>query len=148
MKTITLRDIQQTYNKKKQAKEESFEKVLEQCYRKISRIVQQKYELFVFYEVPECVLGYPLYNVDECLSYAKTHLEQNGFLVKYFFPNILYISWNQAEIEKAKLQTEMQTISHFNKLLTSDVPEQKKTRQPKSVTHAKLPAKKRLTLNL
>ena len=65
-----------------------------------------------FFEVPEFVIGYPLYNINECVNYIHDKLTSNGFLVKYYFPNILYISWSEDEIKYEKLMKQAQLLQH------------------------------------
>jgi hypothetical protein len=44
--------------------------------------------------MPEILVGFPNYNMAECLTYIIDKLEFDGFLCKYIHPNLLMISWN------------------------------------------------------
>ena len=39
------------------------------------------------------MLGIPIYDIATCTSYIISKLIENGFLVKYTYPNLLFISW-------------------------------------------------------
>jgi hypothetical protein len=70
-------------------------------------------KLNMFYEVPLFVVGYPLFDISECIEFLIKELESNGFLVRYFFPRYLYISWDFEEINMSrKRDTEILTLEH------------------------------------
>ena len=101
MKKLNILELHRTINEKKSRKEESYEKVLEICHKKINLAAEQK-RLKCMIQVPEYVCGYPLYDLNECLNYLLTCLKANGFLVNYYFPKVLYISWDFEEIKSMK----------------------------------------------
>jgi hypothetical protein len=70
-----------------------YRKILNRVHNKIKTISRQKCETQLFYVVPEFIFGVPKYNVNTCISYVVEKLEENGFLVKYTHPNLLFISW-------------------------------------------------------
>ena len=86
-----------------------FEKVLEQCYAFIRRHAEKNVK-FCFFEVPDFLIGYPLFDLNECIQYISDKLSSNDFLVRYFFPRILYISWDLNEIKEEKLRKDMSII--------------------------------------
>jgi len=43
--------------------------------------------------IPEFILGIPRYDIAECTNYVIEKLTENGFQVKYTYPNLLFISW-------------------------------------------------------
>jgi hypothetical protein len=87
------------YKKRVEDRHMRFDKLIEKCFSKILHIAKTG-ALCMFYEVPEFVLGFPMYNLNECIEYIHQKMTDNGFFVKYFFPNILYISWNEKELEQ------------------------------------------------
>jgi hypothetical protein len=44
--------------------------------------------------MPEVLVGFPNYNLSDCLVFIVDSLESNGFLTRYIHPNLLFISWN------------------------------------------------------
>ena len=51
-------------------------------------------ENFCTYIMPEVLIGYPNYNLEECLVFIIDKLKIDGFLTRYIHPNLLMISWN------------------------------------------------------
>ena len=43
--------------------------------------------------MPEFLVGTPRYDSAACIAYVMDKLTQNGFIVKYTHPNLLFISW-------------------------------------------------------
>ncbi len=46
-----------------------------------------------WFVVPEMIIGVPRYDHGACIAYLLHALEHNGFRVKYFHPNTLFICW-------------------------------------------------------
>jgi hypothetical protein len=86
-----------------------FEKTLEACSSFIKKHAD-KNATVCFYVVPEFLIGYPLYDINECITYIKDKLEKSGYLTKYYFPRILYISWNVNEIKEFKMNKDISLI--------------------------------------
>jgi hypothetical protein len=51
-------------------------------------------ENFCTYIMPEVLIGYPNYDLEECLVFIIDKLQTDGFLTRYIHPNLLMISWN------------------------------------------------------
>lgn len=114
MKNLNIYELHDEINKQKEKRSKSFDKVLETCHQKI--INASKKELFkVYFDVPDFVLGLPVYDLTECIKYIVKSLENNGFLVHYMFPKLLYISWDFKEINKEHVvPTETKYLAHTN----------------------------------
>jgi len=110
MKKLNILELHRTINERQQRKNECFDKVLDLCHKKI--VLQTEHsKLNCFYEVPLYIFGYPIYDISKCIEYLKMTLENEGFLVKYFFPKYLYISWDFDEISENKTN-HMSLMSH------------------------------------
>lgn len=48
---------------------------------------------YTWYQIPEFLVGLPMYSVDECQKYIQEKLKMNGFNTEFFLPNILLIKW-------------------------------------------------------
>lgn len=46
-----------------------------------------------WYILPEVMVGIPKYNHKDCTVYVIHKLRENGFVVQYIHPNLLFISW-------------------------------------------------------
>ena len=102
-KYLSAKDILAVQSRKLNKRSESFDQILEKCYKTIKKSVEVLRNNYNFlFEVPEFIIGYPLYDLNECIEFVVQKLTENGFYVKYFFPRILYIYWGQ-QIEKKPL---------------------------------------------
>jgi len=88
-------------NDKKEKRTCCYEKVLDMVHNKIKRSAQEK-SLRCLFEVPNYVFGFPLFNLNDCIEYVVGELKMNGFVVNYYFPNKIYISWDFEEINEMK----------------------------------------------
>lgn len=104
MKKLNIMDIHRSMNERKNKITECFDRILEKCHRKILQVAKQN-QMTCFFEVPDFMLGYPLYDLNECVTYVINQLKANGFLTVYYFPRFVYISWDLEEIEKHKKET-------------------------------------------
>jgi hypothetical protein len=91
-------NLDELYEKKKQYdlhKLELYNKILNRIHVKIKTISKQKIdEQFCWFVVPEVIIGVPKYDQGDCIGYIVQKLKDNGFAVKYYHPNTLFICWN------------------------------------------------------
>lgn len=76
------------------------EKIKYKTFSKIYKLIDKKITLasssnyyYVWYEIPEFLIGYPLYNCKECIEIIVNKLKQNGFEIEEFQPTLLLIKW-------------------------------------------------------
>jgi hypothetical protein len=95
MSYLNIKDIEAIKKKKEHRQNESFEVILDACFKQIRKRVEIfPEESVMFFDVPDFMLGYPLYKLEDCLKYVIDKLIRNGYHVKYIFPRVLCISWN------------------------------------------------------
>ena len=71
-----------------------YKKILNRAHQKIKYTSRQRDTgHFCFFIVPEFLVGTPRYDSAACIAYVMDKLTQNGFIVKYTHPNLLFISW-------------------------------------------------------
>ena len=91
---INLDDL---YERKKQSDLNTlrvYNKILQRIHSKIkthSRV--NKNEQHCWYVIPEMIIGIPRYDVAACTAYVIDKLRDNGFVIRYTHPNLLFISW-------------------------------------------------------
>ena len=44
--------------------------------------------------VPEIIIGIPKYDQAACIAFVMDKLTDNGFMVKYYHPNAIFINWS------------------------------------------------------
>jgi len=91
---MLARDIIAKQARQQTKRYESFEQVVSRCFKTINKSIDVlRNNHHCLFEVPEFIIGYPLYDLNECIEYVVRKLNTAGFYVRYFFPRILYISW-------------------------------------------------------
>ena len=91
---IDIRKLHQQQEENEQQQQHIYEKILYKCHHRIIT-VSKKGETFSFFVVPEFEFGMPKYNPLKCCHFIIKKLVENGFLVKYTHPNLIFISWNK-----------------------------------------------------
>jgi|TARA_X000000368_G_scaffold418890_1_gene420567 hypothetical protein len=72
-----------------------YQKILQRVHNKITLTSRQRNNLkCCWYLIPEFIFGLPKYNIQLCTQYLMEKLDENGFIVKYTYPNLIFISWN------------------------------------------------------
>lgn len=97
---LTLAELYNVQKAKQTARHISFDRVIELCHRRI-RTVASYSGMNTFFEIPGMIVGYPLFNIRECMGYLVEALRKNGFLVQILPPPhyaVVYISWDPNEV--------------------------------------------------
>lgn len=72
-----------------------FNKILNRIHRRITITGRTKRsEKYIWFTIPEFIFGEPVYDKSDCIAYVITKLEENGFFLKFIYPNTLFISWD------------------------------------------------------
>lgn len=73
---------------------EIYKRILARIHNKIKLTSRQKNgDQFTWFIVPEIIMGIPKYDHADCIGYLVAQLKENGFVVKYYHPNLILISW-------------------------------------------------------
>tara|TARA_B100001093_G_C26856893_1_gene1027889 strand:+ start:5381 stop:5965 length:585 start_codon:yes stop_codon:yes gene_type:complete len=90
-------NLDDLYKQKKITEEHKikiYQRVLARVHAKIKTTSRMRNsDKFTFFLLPEFILGVPRYDMVECTSYVIEKLIDNGFIIKYTHPNLLFISW-------------------------------------------------------
>ena len=135
-------DIRKLYvhqKKKSDQKKALYESVMKKVHYRIEGVASRS-ETQCLFQVPEFMLGMPLYDSFQCSGYVIERLKKEGFHVQYMHPNWLHINWSKhliepfvEEIEKKEKQTEFISkkpvhdspgLTDFSSILSSE-PEKK-----------------------
>tara|TARA_X000000950_G_scaffold288259_1_gene404170 strand:- start:1842 stop:2447 length:606 start_codon:yes stop_codon:yes gene_type:complete len=72
----------------------NYNKILIRIHNKIKYVSKQLInDQCCWYIVPEVMLGIPKYDHRDCTIFIIEKLRENGFVVNYIHPNLLFISW-------------------------------------------------------
>jgi len=87
-----------------------YERVLARVHSKIKATSRMRNsDKFTFFLLPEFILGVPRYDMAECTSYVMEKLIDNGFMLKYTHPNLLFISWQHYIPNYQRIQIKKKT---------------------------------------
>lgn len=92
---VTASELKKENKKKNKEKIKIYKKVYERIDKTIVLANSKDYESCK-YEVPEFLLGVPLYDLDDCINYIDKRLEENGFK-KNWKNNIVFIDWSESD---------------------------------------------------
>ena len=96
VRQINIDDLYERQRQKDLKQVSIFNKILNRVNRQIQLHQRLKRnEKFIWFTVPEFLFGESLYDKGDCIGYLVTKLDENGFDVKYMYPNTLYISWER-----------------------------------------------------
>jgi len=93
---INIDDLYEKRKKRDLKQLSIFNKILKRIHKRINHTAKNKNILddFIWFAVPEYLVGEPIYDKGDCIGYVVSQLEKNGFFVKYMHPNALFISWH------------------------------------------------------
>lgn len=91
-------NMDELYEKKKEndiMKLTTYKKILARIHNRIKLTSRHGKNIeYCWYNVPEIIFGVPKYDQGSCIAYIMNNLKENGFIVTYIHPNLLFISWN------------------------------------------------------
>jgi hypothetical protein len=70
----------------------TFEKIYSQIDKKICMASAANF-YYTWFQIPEFLIGMPIYSFEECKKYIEDKLKQNNFKTEFYQPNILFITW-------------------------------------------------------
>ena len=90
-------NIDELYSKKQERNlntVKNYNKILNRIHTKIKYTAHNTPDNHCWYVIPEILIGIPVYNSLDCTCYILNKLKENGFIINYTFPNLLFICWN------------------------------------------------------
>jgi len=91
-----VNDIKKFIHEREKGRLKIYEDILEKCFHRIQTAVIRD-DPFALFVVPDFVIGKPKYNFAHCIQYIIFRLKQNGFELKYYYPNALQIYWGKTD---------------------------------------------------
>ena len=99
MSSLNIVQVYRALADRRKRRRDTYTAILRSCERHIQAVAARD-GLRCTFLVPEFRVGLPTFDVNECTRFVRTELEKAGFVVRYFFPNILHISWDVADLER------------------------------------------------
>ena len=122
MSSLDIKDLYSTINEKTIKRLEIYDNVLVKCHKRI-KYNSSLERTYCFFQIPEFIIGVPLYKVTEMRIYIINSLKNNGFKIMYIEPNWLFISWELPGISKLAntgLKKEVKIKENRNKYKSVD----------------------------
>jgi len=93
MSQLNMKDLYSTINEKTLKRMEIYDSVLQKCHARIkyNATLQRSY---CFFQIPEFIIGVPLFDPNEMKTYIINSLKTNGFQLLYVEPNWLFVHWD------------------------------------------------------
>lgn len=93
-----IRKLYQREEKRDTQRKELYDSIVRKIHHRVETVTQRS-ETQCLYEVPQFVLGMPLYDPFQCTGYVIQTLKAQGFHVRYYNPNMLHVNWSRHLIE-------------------------------------------------
>jgi hypothetical protein len=91
---INIDELYEKKQKRDQYQLSIFNKILNRIHKRITHTARVKTEeKHIWFVVPEYIFGEKCYSKGDCIGYLVAKLEDNGFHVRYVYPNNLFVSW-------------------------------------------------------
>lgn len=121
---ISVNDINRIHAEKEAIRLKIFNKILDRSYNRIKYSVYRETN-FCLFQVPEFIIGIPLYDMQKCVYYIGLKLMKKGYNIKYYKPNIILISW---KLKKPKITQQLMiqnqafnNISYNNNISSNNI---------------------------
>ena len=101
MSSLNIDDLYETIDEKNNKRLQKFDCILKQIHTRIKYYAKLE-RTYCFFQIPEFIIGVPLYNVADLRNYIINSLKRNGFHIIYIDPNWLYISWSKEDRGKVE----------------------------------------------
>ena len=96
---VNIKDIYRDMYDRKSKRVKIYDEILKRCQRRIVDMAKRDLYCMLF-DVPEFVLTMPTYDLKTCIVYLIRNLRENGFYIRYYYPKILFVSWEEKHIQK------------------------------------------------
>ena len=92
MSSLNINNLYETMWEKNIKRYEKFDGVLQKLHNRIKYNARME-RTHCFFQIPEFIIGTPLYNIKDLKKYLMHSLKKDGFQYIYIDPNWLFITW-------------------------------------------------------
>jgi hypothetical protein len=107
MTSLNIGELYETINNKNKVRMEKFDMILKRIHSRI-KYNSKLEKTYCFFQIPEFIIGVPLYNVSDLRNYLINSLNRNGFTILYVEPNWLFINWDLSTMKSPKKEKKKQ----------------------------------------
>jgi len=105
-----VHDIHRKQKEKESMRVKIYSYITSKCFKRIKEVADNE-QTYTFYQLPEYIPGYPLYNMTECVMYVLDVLHEKGFHARYVDHFIVYISWSFPKPQFKQIQNVQETAA-------------------------------------
>ena len=99
MRSLNINSLFEEQDKKVLNRLKLFDDILVQIHNKIKLNSKNK-TFYCTHQIPEFLIGKPLYKVEDLRKYLIDSLKRDKFDVLYIHPNLLFISWEKKKNDR------------------------------------------------
>ena len=103
MSSLNINSLFEEQDKKVLNRLKLFDDILVQIHNKIKLNSKNK-TFYCTHQIPEFLIGKPLYKVEELRKYLIDSLKRDKFDVLYIHPNLLFVSWERLKNNKRSVK--------------------------------------------
>jgi hypothetical protein len=103
MSSLNINSLFEEMDQKVLNRLKMFDDILVQIHNKIKYQSKNK-TFFCTHQIPEFLIGKPLYKVEDLRKYIIDSLKRDKFDVLYMHPNLLFISWERKKNNKRSVK--------------------------------------------
>ena len=111
MSSLNINNLYETMWEKNMKRYEKFDGVLKKIHNRIKYNARLE-KTYCFFQIPEFIIGVPLYNIEDLKRYLIELLKKDGFQLIYIDPNWLFITW---ELKGKKQPSQSRVKKNKNK---------------------------------
>lgn len=102
-KLVSVEEIAKRQREKMERLQAAYEKVVEECNKKIMNAVKMEQSEIVYY-LPQIMIGFPQYtNIAEATEYLRKKLNLYGYRCTTVCPGVVHVQWTTVQ-EKIKIK--------------------------------------------
>mgnify|MGYP000403826078 FL=1 len=100
MSSLNINSLYETMYEKNIKRYQKFDDILKKLHNRIVYNAKNE-KTFCFFQIPEFIIGVPLYNINDLKEYLIKALQKDGFEFMYIDPNWLFVTWELNKSKKA-----------------------------------------------
>ena len=106
---FSINDLQKDQASKDKSRNNIYHFITKKCFAKIKETHNNNIT-YCFFNLPEYIPGYPLYNMTECVLYILKKLKEKGFSCRYVDSFIIYISWHNVKNSQKMIENKKNVL--------------------------------------
>ena len=104
MDSLDINNLYDKINERTNKRLNKFNDILKKVHNRIVYNANLE-KTFCFFQIPEFIIGVPLYNVNDLKKFLIVSLKKDKFNLIYVEPNWLFITWELNNLKKPKEKT-------------------------------------------